>query len=106
MKRARAMRSRPSNRARPRVSESAVIGRAGSSDSASPGNITFLCPKCVSGVRPTCVHSKPTNATRSGSLASPARWLHSRRLSFVSRQCAGVSDSAWSFSEKKSSSAQ
>ena len=38
-------------------SGSEVIGRAGSSASSCPGKITFLWPKCVSGVLPAWVHS-------------------------------------------------
>src|SRR5438477_488063 len=51
---------------------------------------------------PTCVHSQPRYVTRSGLWGSPATALHCRTASFVSRQCWGEIDSAWSLMLQKS----
>ena len=56
---------------RPPSPSTELIGRAGSSSSPVLGKITFLCPKWLSGVSPTCVHSKPvkTDQVRVGRIA-------------------------------------
>ncbi len=82
------------------------MGRGGTWSSAVSRKITFLCPKWVSGVTPTCVHSQPRKATMSGFLGSPARALHCRMESFVSCQWRGEMASAWSLMLQKSNSEQ
>ena len=53
-----------------------AMGRAGIRSSSVSLKMTFLCPKCVSGVAPICVHSNPVNATKSGCSLSASTALH------------------------------